>query len=133
MSRTRNDLGVVPGSPGRSPGSNSRPLTPSSPRPLTPSSLRRMLSFERRGSKIAPPADISGEGLPRQALLALGDRVVAVNGTRTRTHQHATELLRAGVDIRTVQARLGHASLRTTELYLHALSPEEHTSDALPY
>lgn len=48
-------------------------------------------------------------------------------------HTYATELLRAGVDIRTVQARLGHSSLRTTEQYLHALSPEEHTSDALPY
>ena len=48
-------------------------------------------------------------------------------------HTYATELLRAGVDIRTVQDRLGHSSLRTTELYLHALSPEEHASDVLPY
>lgn len=48
-------------------------------------------------------------------------------------HTFATELLRSGVDIRTVQARLGHSDLRTTEHYLHALRVEEHSTDALPY
>ena len=35
-------------------------------------------------------------------------------------HSAATLELRAGADVRTVQARLGHASLTTTEGYLHA-------------
>lgn len=36
-------------------------------------------------------------------------------------HSHATNLLRNGVDIRTVSHRLGHASLHTTMIYLDLL------------
>ncbi|MBQ3540154.1 MAG: site-specific integrase [Phascolarctobacterium sp.] len=36
-------------------------------------------------------------------------------------HSHATNLLRAGVDIRTVSHRLGHASIQTTMIYLDLL------------
>lgn len=36
-------------------------------------------------------------------------------------HSHATNLLAAGVDIRTVSQRLGHASLSTTMIYLNLL------------
>lgn len=36
-------------------------------------------------------------------------------------HSHATNLLRVGVDIRTVSNRLGHASLQTTMIYLDLL------------
>lgn len=48
-------------------------------------------------------------------------------------HVYATSLLRAGVDLRTVQARMGHQSVRTTEGYLHAISPEGRPTDKLPY
>ncbi|WP_392424243.1 tyrosine-type recombinase/integrase [Barrientosiimonas humi] len=36
-------------------------------------------------------------------------------------HAAATEWLRSGVDVRTVQAWLGHASLTTTQVYVHYL------------
>jgi hypothetical protein len=36
-------------------------------------------------------------------------------------HAHASWLLAGGADVQTVKERLGHASLRTTERYLHAL------------
>jgi integrase len=36
-------------------------------------------------------------------------------------HTYATVSLRNGVDLRTLQYRMGHASIRTTEKYLHAL------------
>lgn len=40
-------------------------------------------------------------------------------------HTSATLLLSRGIDVRTVCARLGHASLNTTMLYLHALSDKD--------
>ena len=48
-------------------------------------------------------------------------------------HTYCTELLRAGVDLATVQRRMGHESIRTTQTYLHALGAETPVADKLPY
>lgn len=47
------------------------------------------------------------------------DAGVAFLGTHALRHTYATESLRAGVDLRTLQMRLGHADITTTAVYLH--------------
>ena len=48
-------------------------------------------------------------------------------------HTYATMALRSGVDLRTLQKRMGHSDLKTTMEYLHFIEPEKHPMDSLPY
>ena len=48
-------------------------------------------------------------------------------------HAYATMALRSGVDLRTLQTRMGHSDIKVTMEYLHYIEPEEHPMDRLPY
>lgn len=65
-------------------------------KPLTPRSVERMIA------RYAQLAGITKHVTPH-----------------TMRHSYATDLLRNGADVRSVQALLGHASITTTQVYTH--------------
>src|SRR5690606_10461534 len=66
-------------------------------------------------------------GLNRIIRLAARSAGIAKDvSCHTLRHSFATHLLQSGADIRTVQQQLGHADVKTTEIYTHVLRQGAH-------
>ena len=84
-----------------------------------------------RGRSRGKPISSEGPGQAFRRMVAAEELDPSITIYSLR-HTYATELLRIS-DIRTVQRRLGHASIRTTEQYLHEIEPEAHPTKNLPW
>jgi integrase/recombinase XerD len=73
------------------------------------------LLFPGRGGNPMAPMSITkaAEAIAQRA--GIGKKV----GAHTFRHTYATHMLDAGADLPTIQALMGHGSLRTTSVYLH--------------
>ncbi len=100
--------------------------------PVAVDAIRRYLTHERPAlvAHSAPDEDRlfvsrSGRPLQREAVWELirryAQRVGCGNDVSPHTlrHSFATHLLAGGADIRALQEMLGHASIRTTQIYTH--------------
>ncbi|MEM7163977.1 MAG: site-specific tyrosine recombinase/integron integrase [Planctomycetota bacterium] len=100
--------------------------------PVSPAALRAIAAY--REHECPPPRSAAedlvflsyrGQPLGRETVFRLVQRVARSAGIRsevsphTLRHSYATHLLEGGAGLREVQELLGHADIRTTEIYTH--------------
>lgn len=91
-------------------------------REIRPNVADSKLIFVRRDGK----GHLNTTTLQKTMAPALADAGIDKHATvHSLRHSYATHLLEAGISLRTIQAILGHRSMRTTEVYMHVTKPSE--------
>ena len=112
---------------------------------LSPELLATLRGYFKRYRPAGPhlfPGREPGRCISRAAVAAAMKKAARKAGLTVRVHPHSlrhafgTHLLEQGVDLRTLQVLLGHASIRSTTRYLHVSTARMHTIrsplDSLP-
>jgi site-specific recombinase XerD len=95
--------------------------------------LRRYWKLYGLRSWLFPGRRVS-EPLTRYSVNHICDQVAQASQIKKAIYPHifrhsfATHLLEAGMDLRSIQLLLGHASLQSTSIYLHVANPALHTT-----
>jgi site-specific recombinase XerD len=103
---------------------------------LSPKLLGTLRSYFKTCHPAGPylfPGRKPDRGMSRAAVAVAMKKAARKAGLTVRVHPHslrhafATHLLEQGVDLRTLQVLLGHASIRSTTRYLHVTTARMHT------
>lgn len=99
--------------------------SPSLARKLGPAVFARIAWFWLFPSRVVRGRDrwhSTAQGISRALQLAAEQAGILKRvSPHVLRHSYATNLMRTGVDIRTMQDQLGHAHIETTEIYCHAI------------